>query len=76
MSDTVQFVKSQKGADKLAFDGYVYNKSENGRKKGYYKCERYKVCPGRIIFGPNCGVDIRQEHNHIPEPNRYYSIHT
>ena len=45
----MEFLKSQKGKQKLAFEGHMYICDRKTENKTYWKCES-GLCRGRLIF--------------------------
>jgi hypothetical protein len=75
---TYSYVQSQKGGQKLAYNGYVYrNHRYFPDGKSYWKCDRWDSakCKGRAILdyrdidglgNHNQLVRVTQQHNHPP----------
>ena len=61
------FFKSQKGKQKLAFEGYMYICDRKTENKTYWKCES-GLCRGRLLTThKDSEVEARptKEHNHV-----------
>jgi hypothetical protein len=55
---------------KLVFQGYIYNKEfANGAKgQSYWKCTKYRTCPGRAVTDIDFNAAMTKQHNHEPLP--------
>ena len=65
----MEFLKSQKGKQKLAFEGYMYICDSKIENKTYRKCES-GLCRGRLITtNKDSEVEARptKEHFHVPD---------
>uniref|UniRef100_A0A182JNK0 BTB domain-containing protein n=1 Tax=Anopheles christyi TaxID=43041 RepID=A0A182JNK0_9DIPT len=67
VTDTVQFIRSQKKCAQLVYDGYIYNRKtvqQNGRTT-WRCCELLKYhCKATCVTKLNQLIGIRCEHNH------------
>ena len=66
MNETPTYIKSQKGANKLTFAGYIYVKDNTNDRKTYWRCEN-RPCKGRVITTNDNAVQITQQHTHAPD---------
>lgn len=70
------FVNSQRGGQKLIYQGFIYTKNCNGHNADgttYWRCELYRTqhCHGCAILNDNGNVvNVTKDHNHAPSPNR------
>ena len=70
----MEYVKSEKGKEKLLFEGFVYVKQKN-LAKGVVsfeckKCRYSTTCKAKVkVFG-NQVVEWLHEHTHGPDPTR------
>ena len=65
----MKFLKSQKGKQKLSFEGYIYICDRRTENKTYWKCES-GLCRGRLITKhKDSEVEARptKEQNHVPD---------
>ncbi|KAK0417179.1 hypothetical protein QR680_012863 [Steinernema hermaphroditum] len=66
------FIVSQRGGEKLLYNGYSYSKHRAKDDKTVWRCERFQkpnLCRGRAesVLG---NVTETQEHNHEPSPQK------
>ena len=68
----VDFIKSQRGADKLHYEGFAYVKYRGEEDKTFWRCEKYRIfkCKGRVVSRER-NVVLLNEHNHGPSPVLY-----
>lgn len=73
------YVKSQRGADKLAFGGYLYQKHRtNDDGITTWRCDKGRTdikCPGRASCDDNGEVTVTTKHNHAPSALRVEAVH-
>lgn len=62
------FIRSQRGAPLLVYDGFLYRNERRINKKTYWLCIRYKSsrCNGRMILNGNTIVK-ETEHTHATD---------
>ena len=65
MASTFSYIKSQRGKDKLIFDGYIYKQDRSRNEKTYWVCH-LPDCKGRCIQ-KNDEITTTLEHNHSPD---------
>ena len=65
---SLEFVKSNRGADMLVHDGYSFNKEKSANNKIYWKCSEYRdtKCLARCITEDDVVRKSPCEHNHVP----------
>ena len=64
MYSIIETSKSQKC---LLYDGHRYLHDRTRNTKTYWRCERYSVCPGRVIQGGENEFLVSSSHNHNPD---------
>ena len=59
-------LKSQRGCNKIAHDGYLYTKEKDARSgtRSYWRCQD-RQCPGRGILS-ECLFSVTKDHVHGP----------
>jgi hypothetical protein len=62
------YIKSQRGANKLAFNGYLYYKESAKGSRVYWRCED-RSCRGRVVETEGCHQEI-QDHFHPPDASK------
>ena len=63
-STTLEFIKSQRGALKLVYEGYIYQKDKAGKEgKVYWRCVDRR-CQGRVTTQDERSIISSKEHNH------------
>ena len=65
MASAFSYIKSQRGKDKLIFDGYIYKQDRPRNEKTYWVCH-LPDCKGRCIQ-KNDEITTTLEHNHSPD---------
>lgn len=63
---SVEFLKSEKGKQKLCFSGHLFFKEKQNEKKFFWKCQNYRKtkCAARVTTVDNTVVETWKEHNH------------
>lgn len=64
--DDLVYYKSIRGKQKLAHNGYVYQKDKSREETCYWKCERRNECYGRLIIKEDI-ITKSKPHNHAPD---------
>ncbi|KAL7074726.1 hypothetical protein ACQ4LE_005821 [Meloidogyne hapla] len=68
------FIRSQRGAEKLIYEGFSYTKSKDGaQNKRHWRCDLWNLrkgkCPATAITNSNNEVIVGiNHHNHEPSP--------
>lgn len=62
---TFTFMKSQRGKDKIVFEGYIYKLDRERGAKSYWLCH-LPDCTGRIIKDSD-DIKTTKPHNHSPD---------
>ena len=68
------YVKTQRGGQKLLFNGYAYRTDKTGIDKKTWRCEK-SSCKGRA-WSMNDEVTETTAHNHAPDPERLFALKT
>lgn len=74
------FVRSQRGAEKLIYEGYIYTKSKDGaQNKRHWRCDLWNInkgsCPATALTDSNNQVIIgTNQHNHDPSPTKVETV--
>ena len=63
----MEFIKTGRGGRKLLYNGFTYvvDKKVNGTT--YWRCEKRKVCKGRIITTNDTRPERSSDHSHPPD---------
>ncbi|XP_068204434.1 FLYWCH-type zinc finger-containing protein 1-like [Palaemon carinicauda] len=63
----MEFIKTGRGGRKLLYNEYTYNVDTKINDTTYWRCEKRKVCKGRIITTNATLPESSSDHSHPPD---------